>query len=100
ACADLYALSLHDALPILQAEDLSGYRPLPSRFPDSVRMSSPALLLLQALFSFMDGQYGAVLEHLAAADRLLQSTDPSPDTEALRSEEHTSELQSRENLVC
>ena len=47
-------------------------------------MSSPALLLLQALFSFMDGQYGAVLEHLAAADRLLQSTDPSPDTEALQ----------------
>ena len=69
---------------LLQAEDLSGYRSLPSRFPDSVRMSSPALLLLQALFSFMDGQYGAVLEHLAAADRLLQSTDPSPDTEALQ----------------
>src|SRR5436309_9020808 len=65
-------LSLHDALPILE------------RFEQARRVTAdPSLRALSA----------TALERLGCAS-LSQGTGAS------RSEEHTSELQSRENLVC
>src|SRR5690606_40963413 len=86
ATADLYPLSLHDALPILASVRLCR-RPR----PPGIRLG--ALLVLQ----------------LAAAVLLWLTLFPPPQAVpagtllvagAGRSEEHTSELQSRENLVC
>src|SRR5690606_41384472 len=76
----LYPLSLHDALPIL------------SRLPvgSSARISA-----------------GRVMRARATATRCCCPPDSSegflrwwPSSPTSRSEEHTSELQSRENLVC
>src|SRR5436309_9840470 len=59
--AEIYTLSLHDALPISRAGRAA--RPADPTRPDALRLPAPARL-------------------------------------QRRSEEHTSELQSRENLVC
>src|SRR5207302_9009519 len=79
---DIYTLSLHDALPIC---DVVGS----TRIPASCRSighggggSSSGLVPRRPGSSYVTGQALAV------------------DGERLRSEEHTSELQSRENLVC
>ncbi|MGC8119764.1 LuxR C-terminal-related transcriptional regulator [Marinobacter sp. VGCF2001] len=68
---------------LLQVEQLNGYRALPARFPDRIRLGSPALRLMEALFAFMDGYYNRVLDLLSAADNLLQAADSSPETDAL-----------------
>src|SRR5207302_3845010 len=96
ATTAIYTLSLHDALPIYGAaaatpaddmfavgvlvhEMLTGHPPAPESEPlEEVRSVPP---------------------WLAELERRCLATDPAsrwPD----RSEEHTSELQSRENLVC
>src|SRR2546426_11526669 len=82
ATTEIYTLSLHDALPILQ-ESGEG----PPRFPQVD--VAPARL-------------GAALAQLAEAERADQRDDPAHDPrgEDERSEEHTSELQSPCNLVC
>src|SRR5690606_41859475 len=86
--------SLHDALPI--------YQPAQEQHEEGQRAPDPGgLALLVAL-----GRLAALVA-LGVADRLCQvgarspprPTDGQP-AEAARSEEHTSELQSRENLVC
>src|SRR5690606_41787229 len=80
--AALYPLSLHDALPIFVTLGLGLWlivRPL---------ASLSALVLAIAA--------GMVV---AGASRLSDSDRPLP-ARVSRSEEHTSELQSRENLVC
>src|SRR5436309_11009764 len=77
ATTEIYTLSLHDALPIYPLRS-SGHRPIR---PDG---------------------HAAHREHrrrYPPADgraRHREGLDPRP----CRSEEHTSELQSRENLVC
>src|SRR5690606_40317979 len=43
---------------------------------------------------------GILVERLRIRGRSGHSSDPERGANALRSEEHTSELQSRENLVC
>src|SRR5207302_8929160 len=76
ATTEIYTLSLHDALPIFGRVD---------RVVGAVDEANA-----QAL----NGSAG----ELAVLHRLL---DPFVDGDAARrSEEHTSELQSRENLVC
>src|SRR5690606_40144000 len=83
ATTEIYALSLHDALPIsvrreaIAAADHGVFR----------RDDRPVALLEIAdpVGEQRQGQRVGPQEHLAAA---------------IRSEEHTSELQSRENLVC
>src|SRR5690606_39789345 len=77
AATDIYTLSLHDALPISQAAG-EGRRVLVVD-DDQIQLRLGALRL------------GALGYEVATA---------SDGREALRSEEHTSELQSRENLVC
>src|SRR5690606_40295188 len=85
----LYTLSLHDALPIWplpaaehpprrQAREGPLLRPLPQRPGDPREPGAAA-----------EGLHGPPVR-----GQLLPQSQPS------RSEEHTSELQSRENLVC
>src|SRR5690606_41747290 len=75
----IYALSLHDALPI--------YRPASSgtRAILAIQMKLPSRALVQAMSGVTLMQFNFPLD-------LYRDVG--------RSEEHTSELQSRENLVC
>src|SRR5690606_42021730 len=89
---EIYTLSLHDALPIcryfrkpqsLQRSRISG-----AMSASPTRTSLDALVeIAQTINTLRDPE--AVLE------KVLEIA-----METLRSEEHTSELQSRENLVC
>src|SRR3712207_7930308 len=75
ATTEIYTLSLHDALPISRAPG-----------PNPCRRTSPAYL----------PRLGRRLRRAApAAPRSYRCRCPPP-----RSEEHTSELQSRQYLVC
>src|SRR3712207_7315744 len=71
ATTEIYTLSLHDALPIWRTD--------PSPHPSDLGPSGPARRPRQP------------------RDRLLA---PLPSPAEWRSEEHTSELQSRQYLVC
>src|SRR5690606_41674084 len=94
-----YTLSLHDALPILVLAALGGGAGQVGG-EEVVRVAvvaGPAheyqvvLAVLGALDQF------APFEH---ADVRLDADGGQVGLQHLRSEEHTSELQSRENLVC
>src|SRR3712207_9403318 len=74
ATTEIYTLSLHDALPI----SCTGTRPSPARESPPRPSTSAAC---------------------QATPRVEPSTS-SPTTSSARSEEHTSELQSRQYLVC
>src|SRR5690606_41705623 len=81
----LYTLSLHDALPICSLV--------------------PTWKLIATVVQH--DQYHAGQIHMQRAILAPSSTPPPPEgelwkkyCEGFRSEEHTSELQSRENLVC
>src|SRR3712207_9349381 len=71
ATTEIYTLSLHDALPISSASRSTRAAPPPT--PTS---------------------------SCAATTRPARSATPPSATRASRSEEHTSELQSRQYLVC
>src|SRR5207302_9307715 len=98
ASTGLSTLSLHDALPICPC-GLAGLRTLPPRENggnfDVKQLTKGAKLYLPVfkeggLFSTGDG-------HFAQGDGEVCVTAVEMGA---RSEEHTSELQSRENLVC
>src|SRR3712207_9289425 len=74
ATTEIYTLSLHDALPISGAESAR-----PSSRRASTRKTCPAAVRVTR--------------------RLSRSSNWAPTTRS-RSEEHTSELQSRQYLVC
>src|SRR5690606_41773719 len=79
---ECYTLSLHDALPILAA---------PKRFggmPDVPTLVEQGVQVIAAPW----------IGILAPTGTPQEALDTFAD--AVRSEEHTSELQSRENLVC
>src|SRR3712207_9432115 len=77
ATTEIYTLSLHDALPIWVNKDLG---PLPGQSPISeMRAQRPTRL------------YPA---------RYHDARPVAPSRACRRSEEHTSELQSRQYLVC
>src|SRR5690606_42113095 len=80
AAADLYTLSLHDALPICVIS--SGCPRRSSPLGDGVFIQ-PSLM-----------QYSSTLVRSFPFNRMPTLCSK------IRSEEHTSELQSRENLVC
>src|SRR5690606_41192184 len=88
AATDIYSLSLHDALPIYVQPSL--FSPDGSKFAYTIctptgNMSYPALRDLRIFdFDRCSGQF--------SNPYVINLND--------RSEEHTSELQSRENLVC
>src|SRR3712207_8088695 len=78
ATTEIYTLSLHDALPILRSRGSS--KPISRRPP---RRSRPVVLIASITPSAASGS---------------RRSGRSPDRP--RSEEHTSELQSRQYLVC
>src|SRR5690606_41719568 len=94
-----YPLSLHDALPILLLASATGwtsgsavlYRNEVS--PSPIGIGSPARRAT-TLWSW------AALLIMETSSRGRPSEGRSAKVAILRSEEHTSELQSRENLVC
>src|SRR2546430_13102884 len=80
ATTEIYTLSLHDALPILEARDLRDHH--------GVGLAREQFhLVAGADLAFPDNHH--VEARPAACQELLY-----------RSEEHTSELQSQSNLVC
>src|SRR5256885_5375142 len=83
ATTEIYTLSLHDALPIC------------SHWPDGINWCCNNVLLSEASCSFVSSRYAF---HCVKRDLPIASL--SNLLSALRSEEHTSELQSPCNLVC
>src|SRR5690606_41969405 len=95
---ETYGLSLHDALPIsgeLLTLDAIGERHGVTR--ERIRQIEK-----KALISFREALdvNAAPTKALQTAMSDTQSTSIETQLHSHRSEEHTSELQSRENLVC
>src|SRR5690606_41418465 len=99
ASPDLSTLSLHDALPI--------FHPVPVRAEDAaevvLRADRQPLELNRApkrglIVGQVTLQRGQAIRQRARG--LLQREKIRQPVDVVRSEEHTSELQSRENLVC
>src|SRR5690606_41783544 len=85
---EIYTLSLHDALPI-------------SSRPKNHLLHLPASLGLEPPPHPHHGRHPRPHDlHLPLRKRTLRSFWPKNRLRRPRSEEHTSELQSRENLVC
>src|SRR5690606_41723754 len=100
AATQLSSLSLPDALPISIA-DVSHYVPVGSALDNEARIRGNSV--------YFPGHVIPMLpEHLSNGlcslkpdeDRLVMVCELDLDKNGERSEEHTSELQSRENLVC
>src|SRR5690606_40446622 len=94
----VYTLSLHDALPI--CFDVSTR--INNGFSNSVK-ANPTLLNLYLERTFLKNDRGVI--RLQGFDLMNQNTGISREVSGneiydVRSEEHTSELQSRENIVC
>src|SRR3712207_8465754 len=88
ATTEIYTLSLHDALPILDAAAVQ-------RVQDDRERAGERLALAGAHL----GDRAVVQDH--AADHLhVEVPHAHRALAGLRSEEHTSELQSRQYLVC
>src|SRR3712207_8362608 len=87
ATTEIYTLSLHDALPIYEG-DRAVDAVQPSRHVEQQAEQQGAPVV------------AGVGEALAGSDRLLRRGSPRARLERRRSEEHTSELQSRQYLVC
>src|SRR5690606_41981830 len=78
ATSEIYTLSLHDALPI----------------------SSGAVLSMLAMLAAVEAKWSLMFLWLVVALIVDGIDGPLARKFDVRSEEHTSELQSRENLVC
>src|SRR5690606_41132480 len=89
---ELYTLSLHDALPISVAAR------------EGLTVAQLALAWVLRLPEVTSAIAGArrpeQIHETARAGTVELSGEVQAEIEAIRSEEHTSELQSRENLVC
>src|SRR5690606_39648251 len=86
APSEIYTLSLHDALPICEVHQFDF-----ELFRNSVDAN---VQLLVKLIESVEGTYQSIKN----INGLVISGEEEAENE--RSEEHTSELQSRENLVC
>src|SRR5690606_42080681 len=78
--------------------------PRPTLFPYTTLFRSPPAplpLIRRASSTALPLRPPPILRHKVARWRSATGDDPLPEeVQAMRSEEHTSELQSRENLVC
>src|SRR5690606_12240683 len=96
ATTTIYTLSLHDALPICvgggAAADGNDGRLEAGQAGDDVGLDTAKLLLAQFREDIVDGFPRSFLDQRVGIEIIV--------AQLLRSEEHTSELQSRENLVC
>src|SRR5439155_27187716 len=95
---DIYTLSLHDALPILQAlrnVDLTLY---PGEILGLVGDNSAGK---STLMKILTGAYQRDSGDILVAGQPVRFKSPHESRDVgIRSEEHTSELQSRGHLVC
>src|SRR5690606_40177222 len=92
ALTELSSLSLHDALPIFCAHsDPSPRSPSPHCAPRAAGSRPTGTIV---------GDPTAVHTPPVRRGDEGRRDDPRPQSRHRRSEEHTSELQSRENLVC
>src|SRR5690606_40340192 len=87
ATTDIYTLSLHDALPIYSVKKIL----------QKVRNPEKVIGIGVAMHGVVDFETGT---SLVAPILQLKNIPIKEELERARSEEHTSELQSRENLVC
>src|SRR5258708_4386923 len=95
ATTEIYTLSLHDALPIsLSPEDL------PVSGKSGVYMYPFALVRALALTWVYSGCRSNEIERLCVGCVSLSHVPATTDRHSGRSEEHTSELQSPDHLVC
>src|SRR5690606_39995181 len=95
-----FALSLHDALPIcFRVARLSRNWPRYCLFTALVRPRLWPRLMARARFSSMD-RFSQVPARGSWNTRATRAARLWVGRRVTRSEEHTSELQSRENLVC
>src|SRR5690606_41160255 len=97
ASTALYSLSLHDALPILAFFGLPFFeteRPEPTIIPVEIVPEAE----LADITTPKPAEEPAPTPPEEPEE--TQAPPPEPEPEPTRSEEHTSELQSRENLVC
>src|SRR5207302_8621434 len=91
-----YTLSLHDALPICQLVPFDiGEKTEPGTTKRS-RLYSVVSRAVMSVPDFLPASMTSVACEIPAISRLRSGKQWIID----RSEEHTSELQSRENLVC
>src|SRR5258708_18021567 len=86
ATTEIYTLSLHDALPILAKLDNKTIAALNEFLPAAWSHQNPVDILGDA-----DAE---------TYRKTLQIVSQDENTDGLRSEEHTSELQSPDHLVC
>src|SRR5699024_11903300 len=90
--------SLHDALPICRRPSIPARRQGAPVFTTRRRLlAAPLLLLPGAALAACSGDVGSSAAE-AAADG--DGADRAGEMPTVRSEEHTSELQSRFDLVC
>src|SRR5690606_41930360 len=92
------SISLHDALPIYPAKDslfLDALQALERQYPDLPPSAQVTYRIIQFLYSNRLAAPSKKTDLNALRNRLEVLITRFP-----RSEEHTSELQSRENLVC
>src|SRR5690606_41439654 len=91
----IYTLSLHDALPIYIQVRVDKARDIEFYFDANHASITP-----HAPYSCSKELF-KTFRKLVSEDNILSIHNQESDEEnKLRSEEHTSELQSRENLVC
>src|SRR5690606_40728409 len=95
ALTALCTLSLHDALPIYTAGEVSGLAAVATSGAYSDLSGTPSIpsgdqLMTGSATALADLEGAPAMEDFNALLAILRT----------RSEEHTSELQSRENLVC
>src|SRR5439155_24361518 len=100
APTEIYTLSLHDALPILAQKLGAQLRTerkimLGVQLYDLISQAGLKQDQVVAFYSFMS-QLGMA----AQAIEIVYQLNASEDSDPSRSEEHTSELQSRGHLVC
>src|SRR5690606_41911543 len=92
------SLSLHDALPILGTDLVPPVVAFKEGYEAGARYVNPDINIISTYHpggldvAFTDPEWGA--------STAAQALDQGADVVFGRSEEHTSELQSRENLVC
>src|SRR5690242_21483934 len=86
AATELYPLSLHDALPILTRGSVAG--------------STSSVVVVTPIENVRSGRRTVASTRMARTPRRAVAVIAAQNSGAIRSEEHTPELQSHVNLVC
>src|SRR5690606_42131133 len=100
ATTEIYTLSLHDALPISQGDGMRGALLLLAMLGAPLAHAADASPDAAALYAQHCAACHSPDRFGAMGPALLPQNLARLRRAETRSEEHTSELQSRENLVC